>query len=92
MKNKMKLLCILICLVSNLSVFAQKRFQSEIFTTTDSLTNIQYGQAFNLKGKDEKLLLDIIMPPKTDSLKYRPLLIFIHGGGFKNNSKNGSYS
>lgn len=88
----MKLLCILICLVSNLSVFAQKRFQSEIFTTTDSLTNIQYGQAVNLKGKDEKLLLDIIMPPKTDSLKYRPLLIFIHGGGFKNNSKNGSYS
>jgi len=44
MKSKMKLLCILIYFVSNLSVFAQKRFQSEIFTSTDSLTNIQYGQ------------------------------------------------
>jgi len=79
-------------LFASLSSFAQKRFQSEIFTTIDSITNIQYGQAVNLKGKEEKLLLDIIMPPKTDSINKRPLLIFIHGGGFKNNSKNGSYS
>jgi lysophospholipase L1-like esterase len=74
------------------STFAQKRYKSEIFTSTDSLINIQYGQAVNLKGIDEKLLLDIITPPKSDTLKLRPLLIFIHGGGFKNNSKNGSYS
>jgi len=71
---------------------AQKRFQSEIFTTIDSVTNIPYGQAVNLKGVEEKLFLDIILPPKTDTLKYRPLLIFIHGGGFRSNSKNGAYS
>ncbi len=80
--------CLLMCGPS----FAQKRFQAEVFTTIDSLTNIQYGQAFNLKGQQENLLLDVIMPPKADTLKYRPLIIFIHGGGFKNNSKNGSYS
>lgn len=71
---------------------AQKRFQSEIFTRLDSFTNVPYGQAINLQGREEKLLLDIIMPSGRDTLKYRPLLIFIHGGGFKNNSKNGSYS
>lgn len=82
----------LVGLFVSISSFAQKRYQSEIFTTIDSIRNIQYGQAVNLKGNEEKLLLDIIMPPKTDSIKKRPLLIFIHGGGFKNNSKNGSYS
>ena len=83
---------ILIYLVAGLSGYTQKRFQSEIFTFIDSLTNIQYGQAVNYNGNEEKLVLDIIRPPATDTMKYRPLLIFIHGGGFKNNSKNGAYS
>jgi len=72
--------------------FAQKRFQSPIFSSIDSITNIEYGQAVNIKGKEEKLLLDVFMPPKTDSLKRRPLLIFIHGGGFQSNTKTGQFS
>ncbi len=89
-----KKITFLIMLVVGITTLApaQKRYQSEIFSTLDSISNLQYGHAINLKGNDEKLLLDIIMPPKTDSVKRRPLLIFIHGGGFKNNSKNGSYS
>lgn len=71
---------------------AQKRFKTEIFSEVDSISNIQYGQAINIKGENEKLLLDVFTPPKPDTLKYRPLVIFIHGGGFQNNSKNGSYS
>ena len=90
MINKILFVVVLVC--SFCFVNAQKRFQSEVFGSIDSFTNIQYGQAVNIKGNEEKLLLDIIMPPKTDTLKYRPLLIFIHGGGFKNNSKNGAYS
>ena len=50
------------CLLVSATVFAQKRFQSEVFTTIDSLTSIQYGQAVNLKGNQENLLLDVIMP------------------------------
>ena len=80
-----------ICFYVN-RVAAQKRFKDEVFSSIDSVNNIQYGEATNIKGNKEKLLLDVIMPPKGDSLKYRPLLIFIHGGGFQNNSKNGSYS
>ncbi len=82
----------LVGLFASVSSYAQKRFQSEIFSNIDSVTDIKYGQATNLKGNSESLLLDIITPPAADTMKQRPLLIFIHGGGFKNNSKNGSYS
>ena len=71
---------------------AQKRFKDEIFSSIDSSTNIQYGEAINIKGDKEKLLLDVIYPNKEDTLKHRPLLIFIHGGGFQSNSKNGIYN
>jgi lysophospholipase L1-like esterase len=71
--------------------FAQKRFKENVFTELDSVSDIKYGEAINIKGEMEDLLLDIVLP-KSDTLKKRPLLIFIHGGGFKNNSKKGSFS
>ncbi len=71
---------------------AQKRYKEEVFTNVDSMLNIQYGEAKNLKGDYEQLLLDIFLPPQNDTIIRRPLLIFIHGGGFQNNSKTGSYS
>lgn len=71
---------------------AQKRYKQFIFNEVDSITNIKYGSALNIKNVSEDLYLDIITPPKTDTVKKRPLLIFIHGGGFKNNSKSGNVS
>lgn len=71
---------------------AQKRYKEIFFQEVDSLTNIKYGRAMNVKNEMEDLLLDVIAPPSSDTNKKRPLLIFIHGGGFKNNSKNGSFS
>ena len=91
MKQKALLLVIVSVFVVHFMT-AQKRFQSEVFAKIDSITNIQYGQAININGKEEKLLLDIFSPPQNDTLKARPLLIFIHGGGFQNNSKSGSFS
>ena len=91
MRYKKQIATIFFCFCI-LSLMAQKRFQQEVFTTIDSITDVEYGKAVTLKGREQKLLLDIIMPPKEDSMKQRPLLIFIHGGGFKNNSKIGSYS
>lgn len=87
-----KNLILAVCFLAYSGSYAQKRFQSEVFSNIDSVTNIKYGQATNIKGNSEPLLLDIIMPPAADTMRQRPLLIFIHGGGFKNNSKNGSYS
>lgn len=79
------------CLIGT-SVLSQKRFKNEVFTSLDSFTNIEYGRAVNIKGENETLLLDVFSPPKDDTMKKRPLLIFIHGGGFQNNSKTGNYS
>lgn len=74
------------------SAVAQKRFKSAVFTTIDSSIDVQYGEAINIKAENEKLLLDIFTPPREDTMKRRPLIIFIHGGGFQNNSKVGGYS
>ncbi len=72
-------------------VVAQKRFSAPVFEKVDSLRDIPYGMARNIKGVEEKLLMDIFQPAN-DTAKKRPLLLFIHGGGFQNNSKTGSYS
>ena len=71
--------------------FSQKRYKDNVFTELDSIIDIKYGAAINVKGEKEDLLLDMVTP-KSDTFKKRPLLIFIHGGGFKNNSKKGSFS
>ncbi len=68
----------------------QQRFKNEVFTAIDSLKNIQYGEAVNIKGESEKLLLDIYAPT-ADTLKKRPLIVFIHGGGFVNGDKGTGY-
>jgi acetyl esterase/lipase len=77
----------------NESSFAQtkKRFQSEVFAGADSVLNIQYGEAINHKNIAEKLLLDFYSPAIKDTLAKRPLMIFIHGGGFQDGKKNGGF-
>ena len=87
-KHSLLLLMIIFCLINTIN--AQKRYLNEVFANIDSVTNIQYGQAINISGKEEKLLLDVFSP-QNDTAKKRPLLIFIHGGGFQNNSKTGAY-
>ena len=63
-----------------------QRFKETIFTTLDSIPNIPYGEARNIKHENEKLFLDLYLP-HADSVKNRPVLIFIHGGGFVNGSR-----
>ena len=69
-----------------------KRYKNNVFTNIDSIINIEYGEAVNLKGENEKLLLNVFMPTAIDTVKDRPLVIFIHGGGFRNNNKSSSIS
>jgi lysophospholipase L1-like esterase/dienelactone hydrolase len=82
---------LLLIVISN-NVFSQKRYKDYIFNNVDSITNIKYGSSINYKNEREDLYLDIVSPSNVDTIKKRPLLIFIHGGGFKNNSKTGSFS
>lgn len=88
--NKFFTVCLLSCV--NLLSMAQnsQRFKNEVFSTIDSLKNIQYGEAVNIKNEPEKLFLDIFSPTN-DTLKRRPLVVFVHGGGFVNGDKGTGY-
>ena len=77
-----------IVMICQLVATGQKRYQDILFKKIDSLVNIQYGKAINIKGEEEKLLLDVFLITKEDKVRYRPLLIFIHGGGFSAKSKS----
>lgn len=71
--------------------WGQIRYKNEVFTSIDTLLNIPYGMAKNIKGEDQILTLDVYTP-KQDTLKKRPLVVFIHGGGFVNGDKRTGYS
>ena len=68
------------------------RYRAEVFARYDTLNNLVYGEAVNIKNVREMLRLDVFTPPATDTARQRPLLIFIHGGGFQNNDKVGAFS
>ncbi len=69
------------------SVMAQQlncdgnRYLNQIFTSVDSVKDVQYGQASTLGGKTQNLLMDIY-EPLGDTLVLRPLIIMAHGGSF----------
>jgi predicted esterase len=79
-------LSILFLLVQLVHAQEQHRFLTSLFTNIDTLKNVQYGSAKNLADTTEKLLLDIYSP-SGDSLKKRPLIVFVHGGGFAGGDK-----
>jgi carboxylesterase type B len=91
MNKRIPLIITLITAFYMTATAQNRRFQSEIFSTFDTLGNITYGEAVNAKGQKETLILDVFMPPKGDSMAKRPLLMFIHGGGFQNGSKAGGF-
>ncbi|NUO78556.1 alpha/beta hydrolase fold domain-containing protein [candidate division KSB1 bacterium] len=60
-----------------------QRYQDEVFKTVEVTRDIPYGEAVNLgTGKKEILLLDLYQP-KGDAELRRPVVIWIHGGGFR---------
>lgn len=74
-----------------MNISTAQRFKAAVFETVDSINALEYGRAMNIKGNVESLLMDLIFP-QGDTMKKRPLVVFIHGGGFQNNSRKGSYS
>lgn len=87
---KLTAIALLICLITPLFAQQGERYKSDIFSQIDSITNVQYGEAINVNNEKEKLLLDIYMP-QSDTLKKRPLIIGVHGGGFVNGNKYGGF-
>lgn len=58
------------------------RYKDKIFDEVDRRKDISYGTADMPKGKDRDYLMDIYQA-ENDSGKKRPLIIWLHGGGFK---------
>jgi predicted esterase len=85
-------LIIALALNSALSYAGDSRYLDTLFTAYHLQSNIPYGQSLDLKGNTLRLLLDIYAPPSTDTVSLRPLIIFIHGGGFVSNNKVGAMS
>ncbi len=79
------LIFLFVCLsVTNIS--AQQRYLDSVFTAYDFTSDIQYGSNIDYNGVNQNLLLDLYQPDG-DTLAARPLIIFMHGGGFKSGSK-----
>jgi len=81
----------IVLMVLFMNITTAQRFKSVVFEALDSITAIEYGRALNIKGSSESLLMDLVFP-QGDTMKKRPLVVFIHGGGFQSNSRKGSYS
>ena len=62
------------------------KYKSEIFNTVRIHKNISYAQTVHLGIKDRYYLLDID-EPEQDTTTKRPLIIWLHGGGFRFGSK-----
>ncbi|RYE12763.1 MAG: hypothetical protein EOP51_30955, partial [Sphingobacteriales bacterium] len=58
-----------------------QRYLSDTFKSVDSIPNIQYGSAPDYQHKTQNLLLDFY-EPHGDKAGKRPLLLYVHGGGF----------
>ncbi len=63
------------------------RYRDQVFSTIVRKKNIFYGEDSTAKRKPH--LLDIYEPAE-DSITGRPLIVLMHGGGFKFGSKNTS--
>lgn len=67
------------------------RYLDAVFTDVDVTSDIEYGESVAYDGRKVKLLLDIYAPAN-DTVTERPLIVFIHGGGFKSNDKVGQFN
>jgi len=67
------------------------RYIDPIFENVDVQKDIAFGEVTNFEGKTEKLLLDVYTPDG-DNLSDRPVILWIHGGGFRiGNDKSQGY-
>ena len=65
---------------------APLRYRDEVFATSTVTRDIQYGSAPNLNGVAQPLKLDLYQP-SGDTVAQRPVVVWVHGGGFSGGDK-----
>src|SRR4051794_15050533 len=68
-------------------VSAATRYRDQVFSEVTKKTDIVYGVAPDENGQPEKLKLDLYQP-KGDTVAKRPVVIWVHGGGFSAGDKS----
>lgn len=58
-----------------------ERYKDSVFRRVDKLT-VEYGSNINYTGANQDLEADIYLPAD-DSVAQRPLIVYMHGGGFR---------
>lgn len=81
----MKKFIILILLFFSINTYAQRYLTSD-FTELDSIIGGTYGNAVNYLGNNQDLIFDFYAPGH-DTIQKRPLIIYIHGGGFTSGTR-----
>lgn len=76
-----KYVVLALLIIITISYSAAQRYQNQIFNEVDVKTETY------LQTKDEALKLDIYQPAN-DNAADRPLLLFVHGGGFAGGARN----
>ncbi|HEX8330899.1 MAG TPA: alpha/beta hydrolase fold domain-containing protein [Hymenobacter sp.] len=66
------------------------RYYRPIFPNVTETLGVAFGQAVNLVGNNQTLLMDIYQPAG-DVLAQRPVIIFAHQGGFVTGSRTDAY-
>ncbi|MEL7207068.1 MAG: alpha/beta hydrolase, partial [Actinomycetota bacterium] len=66
---------------------AGDRYIDEVFTEVTETSDVVYGEAVNVQGETEQLEMDIF-EPTGDAAAARPVLMFLHGGGFTSGDKS----
>ncbi|MEO6522768.1 MAG: alpha/beta hydrolase [Mucilaginibacter sp.] len=65
------------------------RFTTEQFTVITA--TMPYGTAIDVAGKTQTLQMDINQPA-ADTLAHRPVIIYLHGGGFTTGTRNNAWA
>ena len=71
---------------STTTTTALPRYERSVFTDVEVTKDIEFGSAPGVDGTPQSLMLDLY-EPEGDTETDRPLLIFVHGGGFARGDK-----
>ncbi len=85
----MKALILVIILLFLSTSLSAQRYLNPVFTSITTYSNITYGAAINIQSQLQNLVLDFY-EPSGDSVLSRPLLIYVHGGGFSDTNQTKS--
>ncbi len=91
MKSILKLLIGVLFIIGYANEAKAQRYLTEIFNSANSTSNISYGSSINYLNFTQSLFLDFY-EPTLDTLIQRPLIIYIHGGGFTDSNNYKSLS